>query len=101
MPKDDQNSFDEETLSAMTVVELRELCKKHHLMVSGNKSVLIERILESKGVDEIEEEAEIEQVLLLEEDEDIVKENNIGDAVDKLIAKLTLKLILFNKLNPL
>ena len=89
MAKDDQNLFDEATLSAMTVVELRELCKKYHLMVSGNKSVLIERILESKGVDEIEEEAEIEQVLLLEEDEDIVKENNIGDAVDKLIAKKT------------
>ena len=89
MSKDDHDVIDEETLSNMTVVDLREMCKNLQLMVSGNKSKLIERIIESKGLEKPEKELEIEQVLLLEDDEEetIVKQNNIGDAVDKLISK--------------
>jgi hypothetical protein len=89
MSKDDHDLIDEETLSNMTVVDLREMCKNLQLMVSGNKSKLIERIIESKGLEKPEKELEIEQVLLLEDDEEetIVKQNNIGDAVDKLISK--------------
>ena len=79
MSKDDHDLIDEETLSNMTVVDLREMCKNLQLMVSGNKSKLIERIIESKGLEKPEKELEIEQVLLLEDDEEetIVKENNI------------------------
>ena len=89
MSKDDHDLIDEETLSNMTVVDLREMCKNLQLMVSGNKSKLIERIIESKGLEKPKKELEIEQVLLLEDDEEetIVKQNNIGDAVDKLISK--------------
>ena len=89
MSKDDHDLIDEETLSNMTVVDLREMCKNLQLMVSGNKSKLIERIIESKGLEKPEKELEIDQVLLLEDDEEetIVKQNNIGDAVDKLISK--------------
>ena len=88
MSKDDHDLIDEETLSNMTVVDLREMCKNLQLMVSGNKSKLIERIIESKGLEKPEKELEIDQVLLLEDDEEetIVKQNNIGDAVDKLIS---------------
>ena len=89
MSKDDHDLIDEETLSNMTVVDLREMCKNLQLMVSGNKSKLIERIIEFKGIEKPEKELEIEQVLLLEDDEEetIVKQNNIGEAVDKLISK--------------
>lgn len=86
MSKDADDSFDGDTLSRMTVVELREICKNLQLMVSGNKSVLIDRILEFNGNEEGNIELENEQVLLLEDDDD-VKEHNIGDAVDKLIVK--------------
>ena len=86
MSKDADDSFDGDTLSRMTVVELREICKNLQLMVSGNKSVLIDRILEFNGNEEGDIEVENEQVLLLEDDDD-VKEHNIGDAVDKLIVK--------------
>ena len=86
MSKDADDSFDGDTLSRMTVVELREICKNLQLMVSGNKSVLIDRILEFNGNEEGNIEVENEQVLLLEDDDDI-KEHNIGDAVDKLIVK--------------
>ena len=86
MSKDADDSFDGDTLSRMTVVELREICKNLQLMVSGNKSVLIDRILEFNGNEEGDIEVENEQVLLLEDDDDI-KEHNIGDAVDKLIVK--------------
>jgi len=86
MSKDADDSFDGDTLSRMTVVELREICKNLQLMVSGNKSVLIDRILEFNGNEEGNIEVENEQVLLLEDDDD-VKEHNIGDAVDKLIVK--------------
>ena len=86
MSKDADDSFDGDTLSRMTVVELREICKNLQLMVSGNKSALIDRILEFNGNEEGNIEVENEQVLLLEDDDDI-KEHNIGDAVDKLIVK--------------
>ena len=86
MSKDADDSFDGDTLSRMTVVELREICKNLQLMVSGNKSALIDRILEFNGNEEEDIEVENEQVLLLEDDDDI-KEHNIGDAVDKLIVK--------------
>tara|TARA_B100001142_G_scaffold244437_1_gene243744 strand:+ start:8864 stop:10972 length:2109 start_codon:yes stop_codon:yes gene_type:complete len=86
MSKDADDSFDGDTLSRMTVVELREICKNLQLMVSGNKSVLIDRILEFNGNEEGNIEVENEQVLLLEDDDD-VNEHNIGDAVDKLIVK--------------
>ena len=90
MSKDDHDLIDEDSLSNLTVVDLREMCKNLQLMVSGNKATLIERIIESKGLEKKEKELETEQVLLLEddeEDEEIAKESNIGDAVDKLISE--------------
>ena len=86
MSKEADDSFDGDRLSRMTVVELREICKNLELMVSGNKLILIDRILEFNGNKERDIEVENEQVLLLEDDDDI-KEDIIGDAVDKLIIK--------------
>ncbi|MAV60232.1 MAG: hypothetical protein CMA13_02915 [Euryarchaeota archaeon] len=86
MSKEADDSFDGDRLSRMTVVELREICKNLQLMVSGNKLILIDRILEFNGNKERDIEVENEQVLLLEDDDDI-KEDIIGDAVDKLIIK--------------
>ena len=86
MSKEADDSFDGDRLSRMTVVELREICKNLQLMVSGNKLILIDRILEFNGNKERDIEVENEEVLLLEDDDDI-KEDIIGDAVDKLIIK--------------
>ena len=54
--------MDEDELSAMTVVKLKERLKELGLPISGKKADLIERLLES----ETEEEA----VLILDDDED-------------------------------
>ncbi len=48
MPED--VSIDRESLTSNTVVRLREICKERGLLVSGKKSVLVDRILEDAGI---------------------------------------------------
>ena len=48
MPEDD--SIDRESLTSNTVAMLREICKDRGLLVSGKKSVLVDRILEDAGI---------------------------------------------------
>ena len=48
-------SLDRDSLSAMKVSELRELCKENGLFVSGNKTDLIDRLLGEESVSPIAE----------------------------------------------
>ena len=45
----DDESFTFDSLSKMKVSELREICKKGQLLISGNKAELIVRILENNS----------------------------------------------------
>ena len=68
--------IDRDTLTSRTVAQLREICKKQGLMVSGKKSELIERILDDEGTDDtlvVEETEEWgdEEALVLDEEEDV------------------------------
>ena len=69
--------MDESTLSKNSVAQLKEMLRANGLPVSGNKSALIGRLMESKGKDEVWDEltnvtASIDQAnianLSLEED---------------------------------
>ena len=60
MPDDESFSFD--SLSKMKVSELRDICKNSQLLISGNKSELIVRILENSLPNQEDKE------LFLEED---------------------------------
>lgn len=42
-----EGPYTRERMMRMTVVQLRALCRHHHLFMSGTKSVIIDRILES------------------------------------------------------
>ena len=70
-------------LSAMKVDELRKMCGELGLMVSGKKADLIDRILSQYGPKDAEMvDSDISQ--------EIVKtssETEVGDAVDRLLAK--------------
>ena len=70
-------------LSSMKLDELREMCKDLGLMVSGKKSDLIKRILgESVVMD-----AESVGIESPNEDEVPSSNENVGDAVDRLLAR--------------
>ena len=51
----------EEDYASMTVSELKELLKERDLKVSGKKSELVERLLESDGVEISDEEEDAEE----------------------------------------
>ena len=70
-------------LSSMKVDELREMCSELGLMVSGKKSDLIERIVGNSGVVDAEEVPTESP----KAPKDRVPEKNVGDAVDKLLAR--------------
>jgi hypothetical protein len=72
MPEDD--SIDRESLTSNTVAKLREICKNRGLLVSGKKSILVDRILEDEGIVEdssetIEDESWEERAALVVDDE--------------------------------
>ena len=48
--------MDESTLSKNSVAQLKEMLRANGLPVSGNKSALIGRLMESKGKDEVWDE---------------------------------------------
>ena len=93
----DDESFTFDSLSEMKVSELREICKKGELLISGNKADLIVRILENnlKNQDDKElflddENIEIAQVQPQDaEIKDKVRSSReIDDAIDRLISRV-------------
>ena len=95
MPDDESFTFD--SLSEMKVSELREICKKGELLISGNKADLIVRILENnlKNQDDKElflddENFEIAEVQPQDaEIKDKVRSSReIDDAIDRLISRV-------------
>ncbi|MDB3855095.1 SAP domain-containing protein [Euryarchaeota archaeon] len=93
----DEESFTFDSLSEMKVSELREICKKGELLISGNKADLIVRILENnlKNQDDKElflddENIEIAQV---QPQDAVIKDKvrssrEIDDAIDRLISRV-------------
>ena len=95
MPDDESFTFG--SLSEMKVSELREICKKGELLISGNKADLIVRILENnlKNQDDKElflddENFEIAEVQPQDaEIKDKVRSSReIDDAIDRLISRV-------------
>ena len=93
----DEESFTFDSLSEMKVSELREICKKGELLISGNKADLIVRILENnlKNQDDKElflddENFEIAEVQPQDaEIKDKVRSSReIDDAIDRLISRV-------------
>ena len=95
MPDDESFTFD--SLSEMKVSELREICKKGELLISGNKADLIVRILENnlKNQDDKELFLDDENIEIAEvqpqdaEIKDKVRSSReIDDAIDRLISRV-------------
>ncbi|MDP6220200.1 MAG: SAP domain-containing protein [Candidatus Thalassarchaeaceae archaeon] len=93
------DSLDRETLSSMTVAELREICKERSLFVSGNKSQLVDRILEDLDGEPELIPPEAADALIMDEGPDDAGEpiplvvgaerTEHAEAVDHLIARLS------------
>jgi len=79
MPEDD--SIDRESLNSNTVAKLREICKDRGLLVSGKKSVLVDRILEDAGIVDDPAEAPEEESW---EEEAIVVDDETTDTREKV-----------------
>ena len=85
-------TFDRESLTSSTVAKLREICKDRGLLVSGKKSVLIDRILEDLGFSKessiiTDDEIWEEDALVIDEEEDTREKVNevlsrIGEVVE-------------------
>ena len=95
MPDDESFSFD--SLSKMKVSELRDICKNSQLLISGNKSELIVRILENSLPNQEDKELFLEedtieeneiQHLIIENKEKIRSSKDIDDAIDRLISRI-------------
>ena len=95
MPDDESFTFD--SLSEMKVSELREICKKGDLLISGNKAELIVRILENnlKNQDDKElflDDGNIEITEVQPQDAEIKDKvrssREIDDAIDRLISRV-------------
>ena len=93
----DDESFTFDSLSEMKVSELREICKKGELLISGNKADLIVRILENnlKNQDDKELFLDDENIEITEvqpqdaEIKDKVRSSReIDDAIDRLISRV-------------
>ena len=87
MSEDD--SIDRESLTSNTVAKLREICKERGLLVSGKKSVLVDRILEDAGIAEDpietpgEEPWDDEDALVVDDDP-----LDTRDKVDEVISRI-------------
>ena len=93
MSKDDQSTFDSNLLSEMSVAELRDICKKLELHVSGKKSVLIDRIISVNNHKNISIDDEIDELILIDDDDEVINitENEISKKIDELILQKTPK----------
>ncbi len=91
MSEDD--SIDRESLTSNTVAKLREICKDRGLLVSGKKSVLVDRILEDAGIiddpaESPEEDSWEEEALVIDDEAPDTREkvdevlSRIGDVVE-------------------
>jgi len=93
------DSLDRETLSSMTVAELREVCKERSLFVSGKKSQLVDRILDDLGDEAEPSRPEAVDALIMDEGPDDFGLPNLhevgsertehSEAVEQLIARLS------------
>ena len=86
MPEDD--SIDRESLTSNTVAMLREICKDRGLLVSGKKSVLVDRILEDAGIVDDPTEATEEdswgvEALVIDDDTPDIREK-----VDEVLSQI-------------
>ncbi len=70
--------LDRDSLSAMKVSQLRELCKKNGLFVSGNKTDLIDRLLGEESASPIGEPSKKLPT----------SDDGRGDAIDRLLARV-------------
>ena len=93
----DGESFSFTSLSKMKVSELREVCKKEQLLISGNKADLIFRILESisssPNNEELfldEENVETAEVAtsVVETKDKVRSSREIDDAINRLISRV-------------
>ena len=93
----DGESFSFTSLSKMKVSELREICKKEQLLISGNKADLIFRILESisssPNNEELfldEENVETAEVAnsVVETKDKVRSSREIDDAINRLISRV-------------
>ena len=82
MPPDDTN--DRDSLSSMTVAELREICRERGLLVSGKKAEIIDRILGEPDEEEVEPEAP--EALILEETPPVVREKSSSQRVEEALS---------------
>ena len=80
MPEDD--SIDRESLTSITVAKLREICKDRGLLVSGKKSVLVDRILEDSGI--VEDSTETPEEGSWEEEDALVVDDDPLDTREKV-----------------
>ena len=80
MPEED--SIDRESLNSNTVAKLRDICKDRGLLVSGKKSILVDRILEDAGI--VEEDAESPEEGELWEEEALVVDDDPPDTREKV-----------------
>ena len=80
MPEED--SIDRESLNSNTVAKLREICKDRGLLVSGKKSILVDRILEDAGI--VEEDAESPEEGKWWEEEALVVDDDPPDTREKV-----------------
>jgi len=96
----DGESFSSSSLSKMKVSELRDICKKEQLLISGNKAALISRILESTlsppNNEELfldEENIETAEVVtsIVENKDKTRSSRDIDDAIDRLISRVDSK----------
>ena len=63
-PEKNDNNFSNETLSSLTVKDLKQICRENGLIVSGLKKDIIERILEKLQSNYALTESEIEQCII-------------------------------------
>ena len=93
----DGESFSFDSLSKMKVSELREICKKGQLLISGNKAELIFRILENTSSPQDNEELFLdEENIVLESLQTTIPKikdtarssREIDDAIDRLISRV-------------
>ena len=105
----DGESFSFDSLSKMKVSELREICKKGQLLISGNKAELIFRILENTSSPQDNEELFLdEENIVLESPQTTIPEikdtarssREIDDAIDRLISRVDDKESLIIDENP-
>ena len=105
----DGESFSFDSLSKMKVSELREICKKGQLLISGNKAELIFRILENTSSPQGNEELFLdEENIVLESPQTTIPEikdtarssREIDDAIDRLISRVDDKESLIIDENP-